>query len=66
LANDGHASVIAYFLQLLREVAQGIFTHCTLGCKAGNGPHSDLYSSEELLASHVPHTLVWQGLLFGL
>ena len=65
LANDGHASIVGDLLQLLGEVPQGILPDSSAGSKASNGPLSDLHSSEELLASHVPDSLVGQSLLLG-
>lgn len=63
--DDWHASVIAYLLQLLGEISQSIFTHCPLRSETGNGPDTDFHAGEELLAAHIPDTLIRQCLLFG-
>ena len=63
LANDGHSSVITYLLQLLGEVPECVFSNSALWGKASNSPYSDLHTSKELLATHVPYSLIGQCLL---
>ena len=65
LANDWHAGIIGNLLQRLSEISQGIFTDGSLRGKARNGPLPDFNACEELLAPHVPDTLIWQCLLLA-
>ncbi len=60
LTGNGHASVIAYSLQLLREIAQCGLVARALQSKACNRPDAYLDARVKLLATHVPHTLVGQ------
>ena len=65
LTDDGHSGVVRNLLQRLGEISKGVFSHCALRGEASDGPFADLDSGEELLASHVPDTLVWQCLLLA-
>ena len=59
---DGHARVLAYPLQVLDERPQVLVAAGALVGEAGDGPHLDVDARVELLAPHVPHTLVGRGL----
>ena len=65
LANDWHAGIIGNLFQRLSEISQSIFSDCSLRGKARNGPLPDFNACEELLAPHVPDTLIWQCLLLA-
>lgn len=50
---------------MILHLPQGILSHCSLGSKACNSPHSDLHPSEELFTPHVPNSSVGQSLLLA-
>jgi hypothetical protein len=66
LPSYGHASVVAYALQLLSEGAQGSFVTRTLQGKTRYRPHAYLNARVKLLATHVPNALVGQNCQFCL
>lgn len=41
---------------------EGLLTDCPLRCKARDGPNANLDALVQLLAAHVPHTLVRHNL----
>ena len=45
---------------------EGLFRDVSLRSEACDGPHPDLDSLVQLFASHIPHSLVWYNLRFGL
>lgn len=45
---------------------ESILSDRPLGGETSDGPHPDLGPRVELLAPHVPHTLIWHRLGFGL
>ena len=45
---------------------KSVFSDSSLGSETSDGPHPDLCPRVELLPPHVPHSLVWHSLGFGL
>jgi hypothetical protein len=60
--SNWHARVFRNALQRASEISDAILRALSLMSKASDGPDVDFDTSVELLASHVPDTLVWNGL----
>jgi hypothetical protein len=63
------SKILNYFFYLLstnQHTPERIFSDGSLGSKTCYSPHSYLYTAVKLLPSHIPHTLIGNGLRLGL
>ena len=65
LADDRHSGVVRNLLKRLSEVAQRVFANGSLRSETRDRPFPDFDSCEKLFSSHVPHSLIWKGLLLA-